>query len=377
MQNDAPHLIGNPRFRYHLVMKASALTLIAALVICSAVGAQMKEDHIVWHDAAGLTVEGRGWSNTETFFCRLPTSAKPKVTEAVWALASNTAGMMVRFTTDASELKVRWNLTGSMLAMNHFAATGVSGVDLYVKYKGHWRWVATGRPSAQENESTLFSGVAAENREFMLYLPLYNGLTKLELGIPDGAKIEGSPIRRTRPVVFYGTSITHGGCASRPGMAYPAIIGRKLDVPTINLGFSGNGKCEREVADLLAELDPSVYVIDPLPNMTEDIVDDNIRYLLKALRTAHPNTPVILVENVIYQYEFIHEGPRNPKNVILEKIYKDSVKDWAGKLYYVKNTKLLGSDGEATVDGVHPTDLGFVRMADVIAPVIQKAMGNS
>ena len=352
------------------------VVLIAVLIVSSAVGAQVKGDSIVWHEAAGLTIEGRGWNDTETFYYRLPKSAKSKVTEAVWGLASNCAGMIVRFSTDASELKVRWNLTSSSLAMNHFAATGVSGVDLYVKYKGHWRWVGIGRPAAQENESTLFSDLPVENREFMLYLPLYNGLSVLDLGIPEGVKIEGSPVRTTKPVVFYGTSILQGGCASRPGMAYPAIIGRKLDIPIINLGFSGNGKCEHEAADLLAELDPSVYVIDPLPNMAEDTVDDHIRYLLKALHSAHPNTPVILVENVVYQYEFIHEGPRNAKNVILEKVYKDSAKEWNGRLYYVKNAKLLGSDGEGTVDGVHPTDLGFVRMADALAPVIKKAMGR-
>jgi len=348
--------------------------LIAALVAGSAACAATKEDNIVWHNAADLTIEGRGWNDTEPFYYRFPRKAKGVVRDEVWALASNCAGMVVRFATDASELKVRWTLTSSSLAMNHFAATGVSGVDLYVNYRGHWRWVAIGRPSAQENESTLVSNLTPEKREFMLYLPLYNGLKVLDLGIPKDAKIEGLPVRTTKPVVFYGTSITHGGCASRAGMAYPAIIGRKLDIPHINLGFSGNGKCEHEVADLLAELDPSVYVIDPLPNMAEDTVDGNIRYLLKTLRAAHPNTPVILVESVVYQYAFIHGGARNPKNVILEKVYKDSAKDWGGKLYYIKADKLLGSDGEATVDGVHPTDLGFVRMAGVISPVIEKAM---
>jgi len=249
-------------------------------------------------------------------------------------------------------------------------------VDLYVKHNGDWHWLATGRPTSQENETTCFSGVTAERREFMLYLPLYNGLSLLEIGTNEGAKIEGLPARTTKPVVFYGTSILHGGCASRAGMAYPAIIGRKLDVPHLNLGFSGNGKCEPEVADLLAELDPSVYVIDPLPNMAEDTVDENIRYLLKKLRAVHPNTPVILVENVVYQNAFIHGGKRNPRNITLEKIYKDSKKEWGGKLYYVKNDKLLGTDGEATVDGVHPTDLGFLRMAEVIGPVVKKAMGS-
>jgi lysophospholipase L1-like esterase len=351
------------------------VVLIAALV--TAVGTEAKEDNIVWHDAAGLTIEGRGWSNTETFYYRLPKSAKSKVTDAVWGLGSNTAGMVVRFVTDASEIKARWSLTSANLAMNHMAASGVSGVDLYVKHNGNWRWLGVGRPSEQTNEVTLVSGLSTEKREFALYLPLYNGISKLELGILEGAKIEAAPPRTVKPVVFYGTSITQGGCASRPGMAYPAIIGRKLDMPTINLGFSGNGRCEHEVADLLAELDPSVYVIDSLPNMTEDTVDERIRYLLKALRREHPDTPVILVENVVHQNAFIHGDSSNPKNRILEKIYKDFAKEWDGGLYYVKCAKLLGSDGEGTVDGVHPTDLGFLRMSESLTPVIRKALDHA
>jgi lysophospholipase L1-like esterase len=266
--------------------------------------------------------------------------------------------------------------------MNHMAATGVSGVDLYLRYDGHWRWVGVGRPSEQKNEFTLVSGLAAEKREYALYLPLYNGVTKVELGVPEGSKLDKAPLRtrNTKPVVFYGTSITQGGCASRPGMAYPAIIGRKLDVPTINLGFSGGGKCEHEVADFLAELDPSVYVIDPLPNMSNDVVDERVRYLLNTLRLKHPKTPVILIENIVYQNEYVRpdkNGISGPRNQTLARVYKDCAPGWNGKLYYVRCTKLLGSDGEGTVDGVHPTDLGFLRMADVLTPIIKKALTAS
>jgi hypothetical protein len=258
-------------------------------------------------------------------------------------------------------------------------STGVSGVDLYVRYEGSWRWLGIGIPKALENESALASKLSREKREFALYLPLYNGVESVEVGVSEGATFEQAPprARDIKPVVFYGSSITQGGCASRPGMAYPSIIGRHLDIPTINLGFSGNGKCEPEVAELLAELDPQVYVIDCMPNMDQSYVDERIRHLLDLLRQNHPGTPVILVENVIYQNMFIRTKTPEaslPKNKILRKIYEDLKPEWGSKLYYVECKDLYGNDGEATVDGTHATDAGFLRMSDVIGAAVARAL---
>lgn len=299
----------------------------------------------------------------------------------LWDLSRYSAGIVVRFVTDAHEIHARWKLTSSNLSMNHMAATGVSGLDLYVRLKGKWAWLAVGRPAGQENEATLISGLPDGKREYALYLPLYNGVTSVELGVPDGAVLDTAPprTRNIKPVVFYGTSITQGGCAARPGMAYPALVGRSLDVQTVNLGFSGNGRGEHEVSDLLAELDPSVYVIDAMPNMSPDTVDERIRYMLKTIHEKRPDTPLIIVEHAIFTSAFTAAKGREASsawNRILTQIYRDNEKDWGGHLFYVKCDKLMGSDGEATVDGVHPTDVGFMRMADVLTPAVKKALGK-
>src|SRR5437762_1772200 len=147
--------------------------------------------------------------------------------------------------------------------MPHMAATGVSGLDLYVRDGARWQWLGVGRPTTQANSVTLASGLAPGKHEFLLYFPLYNGVSSVEVGLPRSAKLwraDERPVQRRKPVVFYGTSITQGGCASRPGMAHTAILGRRLERPVINLGLSGNGKMEAEVATLLTELDPAVYV---------------------------------------------------------------------------------------------------------------------
>jgi lysophospholipase L1-like esterase len=354
----------------------------ACLVIAASADAvgQQGVKRMVWHDASKLTVEGRGWNDTDGFYYRLPARAKSKVPSEVWRLASNSAGMVVRFVTDSAEIRLKWKLTSANLGMPHMPPSGVSGLDLYVRQDGRWRWLAIGWPLSLENQSAPIICPSPMKREFALYLPLYNGVSSVEIGIPDGATIEAAPARTmgTKPVVFYGTSITQGGCVSRPGMAYPSIIGRKLDAPIINLGFSGSGKCEHEVADLLAELDPRLFVIDCIPNMAYADVDERIRYLLAELRRKHPNTPVVLVEGVIGQNAFtrsLKPEKANGSNVILKKIYNDLSADWAGKLYYVKATTLLGrNDNEATVDGVHPTDLGSSRLADALTRTIERAL---
>jgi lysophospholipase L1-like esterase len=175
-------------------------------------------------------------------------------------------------------------------------------------------------------------------------------------------------------VVVYGTSIVQGGCASRTGMAYPAIVGRKLDWPMINLGFSGNGKTEPEMAALLAELDPAVYVLDSLPNLRPAEVGERVEPFIRVLRKAHPTTPIVLVENVAYtNAEFVESRRRSytEKNAALRKIYEKLIAEGDRNLHYIPTAELLGDDGEGTVDGTHPTDLGFLRMSEPLVRVLR------
>src|SRR5262249_54590042 len=157
-----------------------------------------------------------------------------------------------------------WKLRKPQLGMPHMAPSGVSGVDLYGRNAdGQWRWISCGRPTDVDNRTTLAKELPPGKREYRLYLPLYNGVSQVEIGLPEKATIARSthPLLKRKPVVFYGTSIMQGACASRPGMAQSSIIGRRLERPIINLGFSGNGKMEIEMARLLAELDPAAYVL--------------------------------------------------------------------------------------------------------------------
>ena len=214
------------------------------------------QDTIAWHVVAEWGVEGRGWNDVQRYYDRLPARAEGVVRDAVWRLSHNSAGMSCRFTTDAPEIQVRYTLLSPGLEMTHMPASGVSGVDLYTLVEDdQWRYIATVRPASQRVCATVARGIAPGRRTYMLNLPLYNGIDSLEIGVTRGAAFEPIPPRSDKPVVFYGTSITQGGCASRPGMAFPAILGRRLNIPVINLGFSGNGKMEPEMCRLLTELD--------------------------------------------------------------------------------------------------------------------------
>jgi hypothetical protein len=295
----------------------------------------------------------------------------------VWDLSRNSAGICARFVTDATTIRVRWALTERWLYLPNMTAIGKSGMDLYVKMETGWRWLAVGAPEHQTNEVVLVKDLLPGKREYLLYLPLYNGTKFVELGLPPGAIFEkaGSwgPGER-KPIVFYGTSILQGLSASRPGMVHSAILGRRFNWPTINLGFSGNGKMEPEMAGLLAELDPSIYVLDCLPNIVAAEIKERVEPFVRKLRAAHPDTPIVLVEDRTMQdsflisgrMEYYHLADRAALKAAFERLEKSGVKD----LYYIPGEHLYGDDGEGSVDGSHATDLGFMRQAEIFAKVL-------
>ena len=344
------------------------------------------EDGLSWHDIRHLDVEGRGWIDTASFYDRLPARAETLVRGPVWSLSRHSAGMCVRFVTDANEIQARWELRSKSLAMPHMPATGVSGLDLYVKdANGKWRWLAIGRPTQfPVNSVTLVKDIPEGTREYLLYLPLYNGALSVEIGVPEGSAFrKAAPYPEDRkPIVFYGTSITQGGCASRTGMVHTAILGRRLNYPVVNLGFSGNGRMEPEMADLLAELEPSVYVLDCLPNMNAETIAERVAPFVKTLRKVHPKTPILLVEDRTYSDAFLVKS-RQQRNVEnrreLSRVYARLRSEGVRHLHYLSGSRLLDDDRDnlATVDGSHPTDLGFMRQADAFHDVLKAILPRS
>ncbi len=336
----------------------------------------------VWHDVTTWGVEGRGWVKEERkrWFDRLPAKADGKVTPTVWTLSRDSAGMMVRFKTDATSIFAKYKLLKPKLEMTAMPATGVSGLDLYARdEKGHWKWVMVTKPDKQNVEQLIMGGLTPGSREYCAYLPLYNGVESLEIGVPKGAAFEGLAPREAKPIIFYGTSITHGADASRPGMVHTAILGRRLDMPTMNLGFSGNGRMDAAVGALLCEQDASVYVIDCLPNMGPADVTLKCEPLVKQLRAAKPETPIILVEDRRNTNSWIvpsRDQHHTQNHAALKAAYDKLKAAGVGNLYYISGDHLYGDDADGATDGSHASDLGFMRQADIFEPVLRKALGK-
>ncbi|MBN2023633.1 MAG: SGNH/GDSL hydrolase family protein [Pirellulales bacterium] len=332
---------------------------------------------VAWYDVTDWGVEGKGWSDTKRWFDRLPERAEKTVRPPVWDRSRNSAGMSVRFETDAIAIQVRYRLLSRALALPHMPASGVSGLDLYARHDGRWVPVGGARPTSQRVDAVLCQDLDPGRREFRLYLPLYNGVEELSIGVPRNATFVPLAPRAKPPIVFYGTSINQGGCASRPGMVYTAILDRRLDWPIINLGFSGNGEMDMSVADLLGELDAAVYVIDCLPNMSGETVAQRAEPFVRRLRAARPETPIVLVEDRTYDYTPLKKSARTrhaASRAALRAAYEKLVADGVPNLRYVPGADLLGPDSEGTVDGSHPTDLGMTRIADCLGPVLERLL---
>jgi len=351
----------------HLRFISLFLISITSLAVLS----QHTQDSLVsYYDKDHFLLEGILIPDSlkENYYDRLPYSLKDQVREPVWKLSRASAGLSISFITNSTSIQVKWTVLHD-LQMNHMAETGIKGLDLYVLQDNSWRYLNTARPSGQSSEFLLISNMSHEFRKYRLYLPLYDGVVDLQVGIDPDSEIRKPEPVKAKPIVFYGTSITQGGCASRPGMVHTNILSRKLSRYCINFGFSGNGKMEQPIVELIAEIDPAFYVIECLPNMKPVEISERTIPLVHTIRIHHPSTPVLLVENFEYDAAILdHKLHANvqEKNQVLKREYKKIQGMKIPNVYYIDSMGAAGLDHEGTVDGIHFTDLGFIRYADFL-----------
>ncbi len=341
--------------------------------------------------AAATVIEGQAWPDAvKGRYDRLPASSEQEVRDVVWRLSTQSAGLMIRFRSDAEAVQVRYQTTNPTPGLAHMPATGVSGVDLYaISSDGEERWCA-GRFTFKDTISYHFNQLVPNDtyhkkgREYRLYLPLYNGVKWMEIGVPAGAAFEVLPVRPEKPVVIYGTSIAQGACASRPGMAWTAILGRKLDRPVINLGFSGNGRLEKEIIHPMATLDAKVFVLDNLPNLTDPVTypDEEVRqrllYAVNYLREKRPEVPIVLASHAGYTEQKMNatrRGLYERLNRVLETTFAELKAAGATHLYLIP-MEAFGQSIETMVDGTHPSDLGMMRYAEGYETALRRILNE-
>lgn len=330
-------------------------------------------------NALEFQILGRGFQDTELPFQRLPARLKDQVRPELWLFSTHSSGMAIRFRTDSKTIGARWEVTDNTV-MNHMSFTGIKGLDLYcLMDNGKWQSVNTGRPVDKITTATIVSNLKGEMREYMLYLPLYDGVKTLEIGVDSNSAIQMPQVdtpRKGRPVVAYGTSIMQGACASKPGMSYPNQLSRMLNREIINMGFSANGRLDSEVAEAITEIDnPSCYIIDCVPNCSGKELEERCEPFINILRDKHPDVPVVMIEGIIYPHSYFDttlSGLTQAKNKVLRNVYESMKAAGVKNLYYIPATHLTGDDFETSVDGIHMTDLGFKRFTETVYPVIRQ-----
>lgn len=353
--------------------------LLALLLLPFVSGAEL-----TFHSADSLPLLGTLAPDASEKYTRLPDSLKGTVRDDLWDLGLHSAGLAVRFRTASTAIGARWH-NRNRLRMNHMTPTGIRGLDLYMLLPDStWTFVNSGRPRLNESTttSTLIDGMEpGTEREYLLYLPLYDGVDSLFIGLDSAATLQMPAVGLPgggKPIVMYGTSILQGGCATRPGMAHTNILMRDLGREVINLGFSGNARLDPEIARLMAGCEAALYVVDALPNCTADMVDERAAEFIAILRESYPATPILLVESPLFPIVRFNAETRatiEDKNRHLRAVY-ERLSPGDPNLHYFEGRNCLGDDTECTVDNYHLTDAGFAGFAARLKPVILQMIGS-
>ena len=346
------------------------LLLLGGLLSASAA---RSADPVRYVDAATLTVIGKALS-TEQPYNRIDTT-RFRVPAKTPGYCYHPTGLAVVFRTDSRTIRARWETSGKNPSDN-MAAVAQKGLDLYIRSNGEWVFAGVGRPKINgkndRHDAAIISNMAEGEKECLLYLPLYDQLKKLEIGVDEKSVIAPMENPFRHKIVVHGSSITHGIAAGRAGMAYSSRLGRDTGLYCINLGFSGQCTMQPEFASYLSRVEADAFVFDCFSNPSAEVINERFDAFVDTIRRTHPTTPLIFLQT-------IRRETRNFSTRI-EKFEREAqVRDRMKtdkNIYFVDPGDLLGSDHIATADGTHPTDLGFTYMLDRIEPQIRKILGK-
>lgn len=334
---------------------------------------------IVYTPAKDLTLVGK-IAPTEKIFHRVDTNAFDNLPSAVKNRVVQSGGVAISFKTNSPAIYAKW-CTASTTVSATMTAVAYRGLDLYIKREGRWQYAGVARPREGRDcaSTTIIRGMDNEEKECLLYLPLYDETTHLEVGVHQGATMQAGVYPFQKRVLVYGSSIAQGASASRSGLAYPARLSRETGIDFLNLGMGGSAKMEKSVADMIASFDVDAFILDCVPNSSPTIVSQRTAYLVETIRMKHPKVPIIVMQSVIRErgYFNLASGKRvKQQNENIEKEVAKLRQKGVTNLHFIPAGDFLGHDHEGTVDGTHPNDLGFDRMIRIIKPKLTAIMGS-
>lgn len=341
------------------------------------------QSDIVWYSILNEPFSLYGLLQREDVpgFCRLPQETARQVSPEVLSLFAHTAGGRVRFSTDSPYIALAVALP-SVVRFSHMPLTGTSGFDLYLDEAASHRHMGTFIPNFAED--TCYNGLVDLTprglregvKSYTVNFPLYNEVTSVYIGVKAGSVLApGAAYRAMKPFVYYGSSITQGGCASRPGTCYQSYLCNRFDVDYVNLGFSGSAKGEPAMAEYIASLPMSLFVLDYDHNAPDvDHLQKTHAPFYERFRRVQPDTPILLITrpNVLL-------APRDAaarRRVVLST-YETARSHGDEHIYFLDGAELFGDflPDACTVDYIHPNDLGFYRMAQRIGDAIDSIPG--
>ncbi|MCQ2377628.1 MAG: SGNH/GDSL hydrolase family protein [Victivallaceae bacterium] len=327
-------------------------------------------------DAPPMRLSGMAFRKAGEKFFRVPQQGLPP---DVMYLGRCTAGVQLAFKTDSTKISVRVTLDPP-IQMDHMASTGSCGFDLYCGTPGARRYFGCARFAVSREKpdytAEIVGGMKKEMREYLVNFPLYSGIKSFELGLDSDAKVEApSPWSCDRPIVWYGTSITQGGCASRPGMAATNILSRKWNRPILNFGFSGSGKGEHSVAGMLAEIQtPAMYILDYEANAKLPLLQKTLDGVIGTLRAKHPEVPIVVLSRSIHCKDFYLALDTDAARDFQRETVERRRASGDENIYFINGSPEIPGTDEWTVDGIHLTDNGFARQAEYLAPQLEKIL---
>ena len=353
------------------------ILILAAIAISASLSAQETR----YYNAAGLNVIGKAIPTSKDF-TRIDTSAYKFNDKVIEEYACHSTGLAVLFATDSPFIKARW-VTSEKNASENMTAIAQKGLDLYIRKDGEWVFAGVGRPEMDKgpkyetHEGTIVKSMAEGRKECLLYLPLYDRLDSLYIGVGEDSYIEPIDNPFKYRIVIKGSSVTHGLAASRPGMSYSARFGRDNGFHCFNLGFSGKSKLQEEYARYLADIeDVDAFIFDAFSNPSADVIHENFDRFVDIIRQAHPETPLIFMQTERREsrnFDTWREDFEAKKQAAAEEEIRERMKS-DKHLYFIPSDDFLGHEHIATSDGSHPTDLGFTYMLESIQPKILKIL---
>ena len=357
-----------------LSFKTIAIAIILAVIGTDHASAKAKFG-CKYVDATTLTIINKAQGNGPIY--RRIDDSKYEMRKSARDFMRHSTGIAISFRTDSRNIYAHWHTELDNYGTNTTPILH-NGLDLYIKEDGEWKFagVATPKIKRTEHEAALVRHMAEGEKECLVYLPMFNTIETLEIGVDKNAYIEYTPSPFKHKIVFVGSSITHGASAGHPGASYVARLGRALNAETPNIGLSGKCRLDNYYADIVCDTEADAFVFDAFSNSSAEEIKNRLYNFVERINKAHPGKPLIFLQTLKRDTGYFDLSLRkfNEEQREAARKYMAEVCKHFKDVYFIDPGIYVGEDLEGTIDGVHPNDIGTLRTVDNLLPKLKKIL---